>query len=60
MDTKKCSKCGIEKPLDEFGIIKERKSGHRSECKECNRKYKVEYRKKLREKAMIITHFCSK
>lgn len=30
-----CSKCGINKELEEFGIDKKAKDGHRADCKEC-------------------------
>jgi hypothetical protein len=36
---KVCSKCKIEKPLDNFRIRKDRKTGYRSDCKECEYKY---------------------
>jgi hypothetical protein len=32
---KKCSKCGLEKPLEEFRNDKYRKSGKTSRCKKC-------------------------
>ena len=34
-----CSKCKVNKSLDQFRIRKERKSGYRSDCKECEYKY---------------------
>lgn len=37
-NTKVCSKCNIEKPLDEFVRDKRRKYGRRSQCKECHNK----------------------
>jgi len=40
---KKCSKCGIEKPLTEFHKNKRKKDGHRSECKSCTKQYTAEY-----------------
>jgi hypothetical protein len=36
---KKCTKCGIEKPLSEFQKRKEAKDGHRNECICCRNKY---------------------
>lgn len=38
-ETKVCSKCGVEKPLVEFGKRKTSKDGRRGECKECNNAY---------------------
>ena len=36
---KKCTKCGVEKPLSEFQKRKESKDGHRNECICCRNKY---------------------
>jgi len=36
MKTKKCSKCGAEKPLDDFGFLALRKSGKNPMCKKCS------------------------
>lgn len=38
---KKCSTCKIEKSLDCFGKDKRSKSGLRSQCKECEKKYRI-------------------
>ena len=35
-DKIKCSKCGIEKPQSEFFKDKQKKKGHRPDCKTCN------------------------
>lgn len=35
METKICSKCGIDKELSEFGKDKSKKSGYKSQCKKC-------------------------
>jgi hypothetical protein len=40
---KKCSKCGIEKPLSEFHKDKARSDGARSSCKLCYSKFHEEY-----------------
>lgn len=40
---KRCSKCGIEKPLKKFSIRKDTKSGYRATCKECTRETKRRY-----------------
>ena len=39
-DTKKCTKCGEEKPINDFAKRNNRKSGIQSSCKECNVKNK--------------------
>lgn len=38
METKICTKCGIEKPLEDFSLMKLGKGGRRPSCKECQRK----------------------
>lgn len=43
---KKCNKCGIEKPLEEFYRKKSNKDGYHYTCKKCS----SEYQKKLHEK----------
>ncbi len=43
---KKCTKCGIEKPLTEFHKDKNKKDGHRSHCKSCIKKYYAENKEK--------------
>lgn len=32
---KRCSKCGVEKPLERFGNDKRHSSGKKSQCKDC-------------------------
>lgn len=39
METKVCSKCGIEKPIEEFVKNAKIKSGYSSHCKECHSLY---------------------
>jgi hypothetical protein len=39
METRVCTKCGIEKPLSEFYLVSKGK-GYRGDCKECNLKRK--------------------
>ena len=38
---KKCTKCGIEKPLSEFQKRNDRPAGYHSNCKECKRKARI-------------------
>lgn len=62
MITKICTKCKIEKEVNEFGIEKRRKDGLRSECKECKKDANKQYRNKYKERIKIqsrqyqITH----
>jgi hypothetical protein len=36
---KKCALCGVEKPLFMFNKHKNRKDGHQTACKDCNKSY---------------------
>lgn len=50
MDKKYCSKCGKLKPLNEFYKDKSKKSGYKSQCKECNNtEAKREYARTYRD-----------
>jgi len=42
---KKCSKCGIEKPLEMFVKNKTCKNGRSNVCKDCQNKYSRKYKK---------------
>lgn len=53
MVTKKCTKCGKEKPLSEFNKNKTTKDGHRFQCRECQKESGVLYRKRNVEKGKI-------
>lgn len=46
---KTCTKCGIHKPLDKFGIQRDKKDGKRSHCISCRKISAAEYREKNRE-----------
>ncbi len=46
---KKCTKCGIEKPLSEFYKNKATKDGKRSRCKNCFALYRLENKDKITE-----------
>ena len=50
MREKKCSKCEVLKPLDEFHKNKDGKYGCRSTCKECEAEYDKQKYKKNKEK----------
>lgn len=45
-EVKVCTKCGKEKPISEFFADKQKSSGKRPDCKECNTKRSVEWIKK--------------
>lgn len=40
---KKCSLCGVEKPLFEFNKHKNRKDGHQTACRICNKNYVIKH-----------------
>jgi hypothetical protein len=42
---KTCSKCGIEKPLEEFPLRKSASDGRRGECRICTNEYHCKYSK---------------
>ena len=42
---KKCNKCGVDKPLDQFNKSGNSNDGHRSECRQCQSEYNAKFRK---------------
>ena len=52
METKTCSKCGEEKPLDEYHKNKGRKDGYQYECKKCATERSKEYYSENKEKLL--------
>lgn len=36
MEPKRCTKCGVVKPLDQFYAMRGMRDGHRNDCIECN------------------------
>lgn len=52
--TRICNKCGIEKPLSDFRVAKERKGGYTERCKECKRTITPEHKKVLKEKQLLL------
>jgi len=50
---KKCTKCGIEKPLTEFHKKKSSKDGHGYSCKLCSREYYVQNKEKIAKQGAI-------
>jgi hypothetical protein len=55
MENKKCSKCKIDKPLEDFSKNKKQADGLHSYCKVCHRKYRrISYLKnKEKEKSQV-------
>ena len=53
MKYKKCSKCKKELSINNFGLNKNTKDGHRHYCKQCNKEFNKKYNKRLdpKEKA---------
>lgn len=50
METKVCTKCGRELPIENFHINKSLKGGHDNTCRECKNAYAKEWQKQNREK----------
>ena len=50
METKVCTKCGIEKLLLEYNVCSRVKDGRKAECRECQRLGTKEYKLKNKEK----------
>lgn len=48
MESKLCPRCGLMKPLDSYHIDKQGKHGRNSRCKECEKAYRRELRRKKR------------
>ena len=47
---KKCTRCGVEKDLEEYALDKGKKDGRKSRCKECVKELDREYRIRKAEK----------
>lgn len=54
--TKICTKCGIEKSLEDFHKDKNTKDGRRSWCKDCSNQYRREHRNIEKEKEYAKNH----
>ena len=52
METKKCTKCGEVKSLDEFENNKSMRDGKINSCKSCRSKYHIKWYKKNREERL--------
>ena len=46
---KRCTKCGVEKPIVNFGKAKSGKNGLKAECKDCLKQYHNQYVKENKE-----------
>ena len=66
--SKKCSKCGIDKPLSEFHKSKDRVAGVVSQCKECKKEVSLAHREKTliriikyrpRRREIAKKHYCA-
>lgn len=53
METKVCTKCGRELPIEKFYTNKSLKGGHDNTCKECKNAYSKEWARKNREKKKL-------
>lgn len=50
METKICSKCNIEKPIEDFAFRNKAKGTRRAECKQCiSNRQKIKYHKQKEE-----------
>lgn len=56
MDTKICSKCNVEKPLDSFHNSKKHKNGKYPSCRECKSKDDKAYRESHKEEKAKKDH----
>jgi len=56
MDTKKCTSCCLEKPINEFYIRRDRNS-HVAQCKRCTVKHNSKYRDKEHTKAYKADYY---
>ena len=52
---KKCTKCGVQKPLSEFNKQRSKKSGLRSQCNSCRSSYAAEWYKKNKNHAKKVS-----
>lgn len=53
METKKCSRCGQEKPFADFYAAKRNKDGLQSYCKECQKQLGKENRQKKTVQSIV-------
>lgn len=59
METKKCSKCGRELPLDQFNWRDKTKGTRRADCKECHSAFmKKKYQEKRTEIQDLKSQYC--
>lgn len=54
--TKVCSKCGVEKDINEFYKSKSNKDGYMGFCKECKNKYQKQYKEKIKNVIKNMTN----
>lgn len=58
--SKICSKCGVEKPLDQFYASKDGYLGRRADCIECNRKADADRRNKRRAEKEVRRRYLAR
>ena len=46
MPTKKCTKCGVEKPFKEFSLCRKTRSGYQAYCRVCAKRLNKDWRQK--------------
>ncbi|MGB3944544.1 MAG: hypothetical protein WBK88_07120 [Methanothrix sp.] len=54
METKRCSKCGEEKPVDAFYRNRAAKDGLQNLCKQCHREYMRRWNQSNRERVTAL------
>lgn len=47
---KTCPRCGVEKPIEDFGVARKRANGRSSWCKTCHREYDREWKSRNPER----------
>ena len=59
METKVCTKCGLEKPIEDFAFRDKAKGTRRADCKECHSKFmKNKYQEKRQEVQQLKSEHC--
>ena len=56
MDSKRCTKCGMSKPISQFHKSKNRADGHNPHCKQCRKIYSSTHKHKQDRKSYMKEH----